>query len=83
MKNPINFHGIVGLLGMATFSGCMATYNEIMGAVAATFTAGYMGIRFVIEYSKWKRKKVVDIKTVLVHSGDVEGQNASQETKET
>jgi hypothetical protein len=50
-------HAMTGILGLATFAGCMATYNEIMGAIAATFTAGYMGIRFFMKLREYRKKK--------------------------
>lgn len=44
-------HGIIGVIGTVG-SFTLANYSAVMSAIAATFTAAYMGLHF---YREWRK----------------------------
>jgi hypothetical protein len=58
-KTGFDVHAFIGVLGIS-FSGAISLYSTIMGALAATATAAYMGLR---AYGEWRKVKSLPVKS--------------------
>ena len=57
MKPWFDRHALIGAVG-ASATTVISGYSAVMGAIAATATAGYMVLRALLMYRKWKQGEV-------------------------